>query len=143
MAHLAKAAWAPPRRSSSGVCCWLFSKSIKATSEILLVSLGNFHLAGFCSIPSRVYPFSVFFFPQILLFSIMFRQEREIFASCLYSEASSKNTIQLLHSAASGTDLLIIITVTLASNYQAQLQNMNLRSYPQAKNDMNDSMNNI
>lgn len=37
-ADSAKAAWAPLSVSSSSVCCWLFSKSIKATSEIPLVS---------------------------------------------------------------------------------------------------------
>lgn len=79
-------ACAPLPVSSSGVCCWLFSKPSKATSEIPLVSLRRSHLA-------RVYRRGMYtvqglsilslFLHPILLFSLMFRQEEEIFASCL------------------------------------------------------------
>lgn len=44
-----KGPWDPLSRSSSDVCCWLFSKSIKATREIPIVSLRNSHLTGFSS----------------------------------------------------------------------------------------------
>lgn len=88
--RLRKAAWAPLSVSSSRVCCWLFSKYIKATDEISLVSLRNSLLEGFYSRGpyimqgwSIISGLFVVFFPQILLFSLMFRQEQEVFASCL------------------------------------------------------------
>lgn len=111
-----KGPWDPLSRSSSDVCCWLFSKSIKATREIPIVSLRNSHLTGFSNRGTyTIWDLLILSLspPQILLFFSMFRQQHEIFASCLYSEASSKNNVQLLHSAASVTDLLRITPVTL------------------------------
>lgn len=49
MADSDGAAWAPLSVSSTRLCCWLFSKSIKVTTEISLVSLGNSPIEGFHS----------------------------------------------------------------------------------------------
>lgn len=107
--------------SPAWVCqrCLLLSSChffIKAIGEIPLVSLRNSHLTDLCSRGTYAIQdlfLHYFFFKQILLFSLTLRQEWVIFVSHPNSEASSKNTIQLLLCTASVTDPLTIIMVAL------------------------------